>query len=65
MKQNFVTIAIAKTIDDNNIKNVSLLILNISFLTLFGCWVKITPDINPMYAQMAFFKLENKIGDIF
>ena len=33
-----------KTIDDNNVKHISLLVLKISFLTLFGCGVKITPD---------------------
>ena len=50
MKQNF----------DTKVKHISLLILKISFLTLFGCGVKIhqinllfgyrvkiTPDINP------------------
>ena len=29
---------------DNNVKHISLLILKISFLTLFGCRVKITPN---------------------
>ena len=48
MKQNYVTMT--KTIDDNNVKHTSLLILKISFLTLFGCGVKITPDIKPIYA---------------
>ena len=33
-----------KTIDDNNVERISLLVLKISFLTLFGCGVKITPD---------------------
>ena len=32
-----------------NVKHASLLILKISFLTLFGCGVKITLDINPKY----------------
>ena len=43
MKQNYVTMR--KTTDDNIVKQISLLILKISFLTLFGCGVKITPDI--------------------
>ena len=42
MKQNFVTMT--KTIDDNKVKHISLLVLKISFLTLFGFGVKITPD---------------------
>ena len=50
MKQNYVTIT--KTFDDNNIKHISLLILKISFLTLFGCWVKITPLFNPICGQI-------------
>ena len=29
---------------DTKVKHISLLILKISFLTLFGCGVKITPD---------------------
>ena len=35
-----------KKLNDNNIKHISLLILKISFLTLFGCVDKITLDIN-------------------
>ena len=39
-----------KKFDDNSVKNVNLLILTISFLTLFGCdGVQMTPDINPLY----------------
>ena len=37
MKQNYVTMTKLKKLDDNNGKHVSLLILKISFLTLFGC----------------------------
>ena len=46
-----------KTIDDNKVKHISLLVLKISFLTLIGFGVKINPifgyrvkisaDINP------------------
>ena len=36
-----------KTIDDNNVKHINLFVLKISFLTEFGCSVKITPD--PIY----------------
>ena len=59
-KQNCVTVT--KTIGDTKVRHLGLLILKISFLTLFGCGVKvhqinpmfgyrvnITPDINPMY----------------
>ena len=38
--------------NDNNVKHVSLLILKINFLTLFGCGDKITTDINPMYGYI-------------
>ena len=51
-----------KNIGDTKVKHISLLILKISLLTLFGCGVKIhkinpifgyrvkiTPDINPIY----------------
>ena len=54
-----------KTIGETKVKHISLLILKISLLTLFGCWVKIhkinpifgyrvkiTPDINPTYDLM-------------
>ena len=37
MKQNYVTMT--KTIGDTKVKHMSLLILKISFLTLFGCGV--------------------------
>ena len=46
MKQNYVTMT--KIIDENNVKQISLLILKISFLTLFGCGVKIH-KINPIF----------------
>ena len=49
-------------VEDHKVKHINLLILKISFLTLFGCGVKIhkinpifgyrvkiTPDINPIY----------------
>ena len=39
---NYVTMT--KTIDDYNVKHISLLTLKISFLTLFGFGLKITPD---------------------
>ena len=35
--------------NDKNVKPVSHSILKISFLTLFGCAVKITLNINPIY----------------
>ena len=38
-EQNFMTMT--KTIGDTNVKHISLLILKISFLTLFGCGVKV------------------------
>ena len=37
-----------KTIGDTKVKHISLLILKISFLTLFGCGVKIH-KINPIF----------------
>ena len=59
-KQNYVTLT--KAIGDTKVKHISLLILKISLLTLFGCGVKIhkinpifgyrvkiTPDIIPIY----------------
>ena len=65
MKQNHATMT--KTIGDTKVKHFSLLILKISFLTLFGCgvkihqinpifwyWVKITPDINPIHMYMVW-----------
>ena len=36
-------------VNDKNVKSVRNLILKIIFLTLFGCVVKITLDINPMH----------------
>ena len=48
MKQNYVTMIKLKKLNDINVKHVSLLILKISFLTVFGGWVKITPYINPI-----------------
>ena len=57
-----------KIIGDTKVKHISLLILKISFLTLFGCGVKIhkinpifgyrvkiTPDINPLNGLMDLF----------
>ena len=49
MKQNYATMTKFKKFNDNNFRHVSLLILKISFLTLFGCGVKITTDINLIY----------------
>ena len=43
---NYVTSTKLKKVNDKNVKPVSHLILKISFLTLFGCAVKITLDIN-------------------
>ena len=48
-KQNNVTKTKLKKHVDNNVKNASLLILKISFLTLVGCWVKKAQEITPMY----------------
>ena len=42
MKQNYVNMK--NTIDDNNVKHISLLVLKISILTLFGFGVKMKPD---------------------
>ena len=44
-KQN---VTMTKTIGDTKVKHISLLILKISFLTLFGCGVKIH-KINPIF----------------
>ena len=52
MKQNYVTMI--KTIDDKNVKHISLLVLKISFLTLFGCDVKITRLILYLGAESKF-----------
>ena len=42
-----------KKVNEKNVKPVlSHLILKISFLTQFGCVVKITLDINPMYLDI-------------
>ena len=46
---NYVTSTKLKKVGDKNVKPVSHLILKISFLTLFGCAVNITLDINPKY----------------
>ena len=52
-KQNYVTKTKLKKLNDKNVKQVlSHLILKISFLTIFVCGVKITPDINPIYCLM-------------
>ena len=45
----YVTSTKLKKVDDKNVKPVSHLILKISILTQFGCLVKITLDINPIY----------------
>ena len=47
MKQNYVTMT---KLDEKHVKHVTFMIMKISFLTLFGCGVKITPDIKPIYA---------------
>ena len=47
---NYVTSTKLKKVNDKNGKPISHLILKIlSLLTLFGCAVKITQDINPTY----------------
>ena len=48
-KQNYVTTTKLKKLNNKNVKHVSHLILKISFLTLFGCALKITLIINPIY----------------
>ena len=45
----YVTSTKLKKVADKNVKPVSHLLLNISILTLFGCAVKITLDIKPIY----------------
>ena len=52
MKQIYETMTKLKILDDNNVKHVSLFIPKINFLTLFGCGVKLTPDIYPIYTLM-------------
>ena len=42
-------VTMTKTIGDTRVKPIGLLILKVSFLTLFGYAVKITLDINPIY----------------
>ena len=49
---NYVTSTKLKKVNDKNVKPVSHLILKISFLTLFGCAVKITLDINILTQYM-------------
>ena len=44
MKQIYATMTKLEKLDENNLKFVSHLILEISFLTLFECGVKITSD---------------------
>ena len=53
MKQNYKSMTKLKKLDVTIMSsmNLSLLILKISFLTLFGCGVKITPDINSIWGQ--------------
>ena len=46
---NYVTSTKLKKVNDKNVKPINNLILKKSFLTLFGCAVKITQDINPIY----------------
>ena len=46
---NYLTSTKLKKVNGKNVKPVSHLILKISFLTLFGCAVKITLDINPIH----------------
>ena len=46
---NYLTSTKLNKVNDKNIKSVSNLILKIIFLTLFGCAVKITLDINPIH----------------
>ena len=48
LTQNYMTITKLQKLNDKNIMHVSHLILKISFLTLFGCGDKTTPDINPI-----------------
>ena len=43
MKQKSLTMTKLK-LDDINVKHVSFFVLKISFLTLLGCGVKITPE---------------------
>ena len=45
----YVTSTKLKKVNDKNVKHVSHLIWKISLLTLFGCGVKITPDINSIW----------------
>ena len=46
---NYVNSTKLKKVNDKNGMPISHLILKISLLTLFGCAVKITLDINPIY----------------
>ena len=46
---NYVTSTKLKKVNDKNVMPLSHLILKISFLTLFGCVVKVTLDINPIH----------------
>ena len=49
-KTKYVTKTKLKKLNDKNDKQVlSYLILKLSFITLFACGVKITPDINHIY----------------
>ena len=43
MKQNYVTMT---KLDEKHVKHVTFMIMKISFLTLFGCGVKMKPGIN-------------------
>ena len=46
---NYLTSTKLNKVNDKNVKSVRNLILKIIFLTLFGCVVKITLDINPIH----------------
>ena len=46
---NYMTSTNLKKFNDKNVKPANNLILKISFLTLFGCAVKIALDFNPIY----------------
>ena len=46
MKHNYVTMTKLEKLDDNNVKHARILIMKISFVTLFRCGLKIIPDID-------------------
>ena len=49
---NYVTSTKLKKVNDKNVKPINNLILKKSFLTLFGCAVKITLDNIPIYGKI-------------